>query len=51
MNKESGRRGNLNDDDMNKLREQWFDVNDINLPNPENVPEPTHVAINAPPVL
>ena len=36
----SGRRGNLNDDDMNKIREPGFDVDDDNLPNPENVPEP-----------
>ena len=36
-----GQRGNLNDDDMNKLQEQRFDVNDGNLPNPENLPDPT----------
>ena len=42
----SVRRGNLNNDDMNELRE-YFDVNDDNLPNMENVPEPTPVAINA----
>ena len=29
----SGRRGNLNNDDMNELREQIFDVDDDNLPN------------------
>ena len=39
----SGRRGKLNDDDMKKLREQGFDVDDDNLPNPENVSEPTPV--------
>ena len=47
----SGRRGNLNNDDMNELQEQGFDVDDKNLPNPENVPEPTLVDINSPPVL
>ena len=41
----------MNDDDMNELREQGFDVDNDNLPNPENVPEPTNVAINTPPVL
>ena len=44
----SGQRGKLNDDDMNKLLEQGFDVDNDNLPNPENVTEPTPVAINAP---
>ena len=47
----SGRRLNLNNDDMNKLQEQGFDVDDDNLPNPENVPEPIPVAMNAPPNL
>ena len=47
----SGRRRNLNDDDMNELQEQGFDVDEKNLPNPENVPEPTLVDINSPPVL
>ena len=47
----SGQRGNLNNDDMNKLREQGFDVDDGKLTNPGNIPEPTLVAINAPPVL
>ena len=47
----SGQRGNLNDDDMNELREQGFDVDDEKLPNLENVPDPTPVAINAPPVF
>ena len=47
----SGQRGNLNNDDMNELQEQGFDVNDDNLKNPENVPDSTPVAINAPPVL
>ena len=45
------RRVNLNYDDMNKLQEKFFDVDDDNLPNQENVPEPTPVAIYAPPVL
>ena len=47
----SGQSGNLNDDDMNKLQEQGFDVNDDNLLIPDNVLEPTPIAINAPPVL
>ena len=46
-----GRRGNLNYDDMNKIQERGFDVNDDNLPNPENVPEPNPIDIKAPPVL
>ena len=46
-----GRRGNLNYDDMNELQEKGFDVEDDNLPNPYNVLEPTHVAINDPPVF
>ena len=47
----SGRIGNLKNDDMNKLKEQGFHVDDEKPPNPENVPEPTPVAINATPVL
>ena len=46
----SGLRGNLNDDNMKELQEQGFDVDDDNLPNPQNVPESTPVAINSPPV-
>ena len=46
-----GRRGNLNDDDMKTFQEQGFDVDNDNLPNPENVLNPTHVAINDPHVL
>ena len=30
----SGQRGNLNDDDMNELREQGFHIENVNLPNP-----------------
>ena len=41
----------MNDDDMNELRNQGFDADNENLPNPENVPEPTPVAINDPPVF
>ena len=41
----------MNDDDMNELQEQSFDVDNENLPNPQNVTEPTLVAINAPHVL
>ena len=47
----SGQRGNLNDDDMNKLREQVLYVNTDNFSNPENVPETTPVANNDLPVL
>ena len=47
----SGRIGNLNDDDMNKLREQVLYVNTDNFSNPENVPETTPVANNDLPVL
>ena len=36
---------------MNKLQEQGFDVNDNNLPNPYDVPDPAPIAINSPPVL
>ena len=41
----------MNDDDMHELQEQGFDVDDENLPNLENVPEPIPVAINAPPFM
>ena len=41
----------MNNDDMNELREQGFDVDNYNLPNPDNLPETTPVDINAPPVL
>ena len=47
----SGRRGNLKDDDMKTFQEQGFDVDNDNLTNPENVLNPTHVAINDPPVF
>ena len=46
-----GQRGNLNNDDINKLQEQGFDADDDKLPNQYNVPEPTPVAINVPPVF
>ena len=46
-----GQRGNLNNDDINKLQEQGFDADDEKLPNQYNVPEPTPVAINVPPVF
>ena len=36
---------------MKKIQVQGFDVDDDNLPNPGNLPEPTPVDFNAPPIL